>query len=101
MNRYARCSACGESHQCTQQKIYPDRGWILAFDMFGYYGGFSDQLDILFEKRLSHEWIMCHDCVVTFFRTFPMLAETFGKDHHESPDDTPCCEFSYQRDKDS
>jgi hypothetical protein len=97
MNRYARCSACGESRQCTQQKVYPDRGWILPFEMFGYYGGFSDQLDILFEKRISAEWIMCHDCVVKLLRTFPLLAETFGNDHHESPDDSPCCEFSCQR----
>jgi hypothetical protein len=38
---------------------------------------------------------MCHDCIVTFFRTFPMLAEHFGQGHHSYVGDVPCCEFAH------
>lgn len=54
----------------------------MEFEHFGYYGGFSDELEVAFGKRESKQWSLCHDCVVKFFDTFPALAESFGKGHH-------------------
>lgn len=95
-SKYAMCSACGAKAPCTQQDVYPDGGFVLPFETFGYYGGFSDAMSVLLGQRRSREWILCHDCVVTFFRTFPRLAETFGPNHHPCRSDIPCCEFAWR-----
>jgi len=94
--QYAVCSACDTPHPCTQQNVYPDNGLVLPYETFGYYGGFSDEMSVLLGSRRSNEWILCHDCVVTFFRTFPRLAEKFGSNHHPCRSDTPCCEFAWR-----
>lgn len=94
--RYATCSACGEQALCTQQDHYPDDGWVLPFDTFGYYGGFDDNIDVLLGGRISREWIFCHDCVVKLLNTFPRLAESVGPNCHSCDSDTPCCVHSWQ-----
>jgi hypothetical protein len=93
---YARCSACGEPRLCRSQDIYPDNGWVLPYETFGYYGGFSDSMRVLLGQQRSSEWILCHDCVVKFLRTFPALADSFGNGHHPCSDDSPCCEFAWR-----
>ena len=94
--RYATCSACAQQVICTQQQSYPDDGWVLAFDTFGYYGGFCDNLDVLLSRVRSREWIMCHDCVAKFLTTFPLLAQTIGQNCHPNSDVVPCCTHAWQ-----
>ena len=96
--RYATCSACHSRVPCTQQSHYPDKGWVLPFDTFGYYGGFDDAMPVLLGQQRTREWIMCHDCVVKFLATFPLLAETIGANCHSDDRDseTPCCRFAWQ-----
>lgn len=96
--RYATCSACRSQVPCTQQTYYPDNGWVLPFDTFGYYGGFDDNVGVLTGERLTREWILCHDCVVKFLDTFPLLAETIGANCHsvDRGRDAPCCRHAWQ-----
>lgn len=94
--RYVTCSGCGEQSICSAQEKYPDNGWVLPFDTFGYYGGFDDNIDVLFGERISRQWVLCHDCVVKFLDTFPRLAESLGKRLHHCHGDTPCCRFAWQ-----
>lgn len=96
--RYATCSACRQPAVCTQQDHYPDNGWVLPFDTFGYYGGFDDVMPVLLGQRLTREWILCHDCVVKFLDTFPLLAEDIGKNCHSDNRDSevPCCRHAWQ-----
>ena len=96
--KHAVCSACRTSYPCTQQDSYPDDGWVMPFDTFGYYGGFDDNIGVLLGGRRSREWILCHDCVVKFLDTFPLLAQDIGQNCHpadrESP--LPCCRHAWQ-----
>lgn len=96
--RLATCSACHTQVACTQQEVYPDKGWVLPFDTFGYYGGFDDNVDVLCGKVRSREWIFCHECVVKFLNTFPLLAEDIGANcHPDSRDsDVPCCRHAWR-----
>lgn len=95
---YATCSACQSKVPCTQQAHYPDSGWVLPFDTFGYYGGFDDNVSVLLGETRTREWILCHECVVKFLDTFPLLAETIGGNCHpdNSDSDTPCCRHAWQ-----
>ena len=93
----AICSACGEEAECTQQDNYPDNGWVLPFDLFGYYGGFDDNMAVLVGQRQSREWIMCHDCVVKFLDLFPRLSESLGGSSHPcSKNEEPCCKYAWR-----
>lgn len=98
ITRHAVCSACRTSVPCTQQETYPDDGWVMPFDTFGYYGGFDDNIDVLFGGRRSREWILCHDCVVKFLETFPLLAQDIGQNCHPADRDAPvpCCRHAWQ-----
>jgi hypothetical protein len=90
------CSGCGNSAPATQQENYPDNGWVMPFDSFGYYGGFDDNIDWLFNKEESRQWILCHDCVVRFLQLFPRLHKSIGKALHPCESDTPCCEWAWK-----
>lgn len=93
------CSACHTLVPCTQQELYPDDGWVLPFDTFGYYGGFDDNLPVLVGNRQSRQWIMCHDCVVKFLTMFPLLGETVGPSCHVVPREEgkePCCRHAWR-----
>lgn len=96
-NRTARCSACGNNQPCTQQQSYPDNGWVLPLDAFGYYGGFDDNISGLetFQTR-GREWIFCHDCVVKFLTLFPRLQVALAKGLHPCENETPCCEWAWR-----
>ena len=90
------CSACNNLSVATQQDDLPDRGWHLSYESFGYYGGFSDSLEVALGSRHSDNWILCHDCIVKFFDLFPNLADTYGLRHHPCRDDIPCCRFAWR-----
>jgi hypothetical protein len=94
--RYATCSACALRVICRSQDIYPDNGWVLPFDAFGYYGGFDDNIGITLGGTRSREWILCHDCVVKLLELFPRLSETIGANAHPCSSDTPCCRHAWQ-----
>lgn len=96
MSNYVRCSGCDYDVQCDEQKHLPSNGWDLPFDLFGYYGGFTDEVDVLFSNRRSRSWILCHDCIVKFLTLFPALAETIGKGTHPCDSETPCCEWAWR-----
>lgn len=92
------CSACGQTVETAGINPYPDNGWVLPYEEFGYYSGFTD--DMPWERRYSQLWLMCHDCVVKFLETFPKLGETINKGEHarKSGTDTtvPCCEWEWR-----
>jgi len=107
--QHALCHGCGENQRLTQQSSpkFPDGGWAMEFEHFGYYGGFSDDIDVAFGKRKSGSWSLCHDCVVRFFDAFPLLAEKFGQGHHPNfvhtdlpngergTSNVSCCRFAW------
>jgi hypothetical protein len=69
----------------------------MPFDLFGYRGGFSEEVGALVGNRHSREWILCHDCVVRFLDTFPLLAERAGLSAlHHCDAETPCCRFAWR-----
>ena len=96
MSNTVRCSGCGVETVCNQQKHLPDNGWDLPFDLFGYYGGFTDEVDVLFSNRRSRSWILCHDCIVKLLTVFPLLGDTIGRGTHLCEDETPCCEWAWR-----
>lgn len=97
------CDACGTVHDMKRidlksgEKLYEptEFGWFLPYKNFGYYMGFDDDIDVILGGEPYTDWWLCHDCVVKFFTTFPLLAEKFGKAHHPSDTDTPCCAFAW------
>lgn len=108
--RMITCDCCGKDDASTQQEDVPDDGWHLPVDLFGYYGGFSDNIGVLMGLEPSNWLVMCHDCVVKFLATFPMLAEKLtemghlnrrrdGIIHGVDPDDgreyPSCCEWAW------
>jgi hypothetical protein len=94
---YEMCDACGTAVPCTQQERVPDDGMRLDFLNSGYYGGFTDN----YPPREGLDWIMCHDCVVKFLETFPMLASNVtGGQHPADKNKKPCCKWAWAFDGD-
>jgi hypothetical protein len=97
MKDSVRCDACDEARDTS----YPtattiDSGWSLPYEAFGYYGGFTDNLDALMSDNDYRSWSMCHACIVKFLDTFPLLAKSIEKGAHPSPyDDKPCCSYAW------
>ena len=86
--RTITCDCCGNDDVSTQQEHVPDDGWHLPVDLFGYYGGFSDNIKVLMGQSPSSWMVMCHDCVVKFLTAFPLLAEKLtdmGHPNHNKP----------------
>jgi hypothetical protein len=92
-NETVKCDACGEARQVSMPTATTiDSGWSLPYDTFGFYGGFTDNLDID-EQR---QWRMCHACIVKFLDTFPLLAKSLEKGAHPCHyDEKPCCEYAW------
>lgn len=93
---FTQCPACEQTVPCTPGGIYPDAGWVLPFDLFGYYSGFDDAVPVLFGQRRSREFVLCHDCVVKLLELFPNLARAVGQNCHPCQDETPCCRHAWQ-----
>ena len=93
---YTTCTTCLERVPCTQQQTYPDNGWTLPIDVFGYYGGFDDNVSVLRGDVQSRLVVMCHGCVVKLLTLFPRLAEIVGANCHPCSDETRCCAHAWQ-----
>jgi hypothetical protein len=92
-----KCDACGEARQVSHPTATTiDSGWCLPYDAFGFYGGFTDNLDFLMSDTEPKSWNMCHACIVKLLDTFPLLAKSLAKGEHPSPyEDTPCCDYAW------
>lgn len=93
---FVKCSACGGGAPSTYQAGFPDHGWVLPFQHFGFYGGFTDDLGVLMGTDISKNWIICHDCIAILFHVFPKLAESIGAGTHPCEENTPCCKFAWR-----
>ena len=105
------CDACGSKSRLLSINGEMDGGWALPTSMFGYYGGFSDNVDVLlgdYTDAHINDLKICHDCVLKFLNTFPRLADKINGLSHPSihggltkkasqnPLDTPsCCRYSW------
>lgn len=99
------CDNCKEEVRATQQDNYPDNGWWLPYSHFGYYGGFTDEIDVLMGMADGKSLIICHDCIVRMLYFLPALGEAIGKGNHinqnrgkdfQHPLDVkPCCDWCW------
>jgi hypothetical protein len=98
MSAVVTCDGCGETTVCTQQEHLPDYGWALPYEQFGYYGGFTDEIEVLLGQRETNLAILCHDCVVKVLNALPMLANKIAPDdgHHPYEGETPCCKWAWK-----
>lgn len=97
------CDTCGKETPVVTGGSAPETGWELPVDQFGYYGGFSDNMDVLLGQE-ENAWLkMCHDCVLKFLDTFPLLAEKITclghSMKHDNWDDKlatkSCCKYAW------
>ena len=99
MSNAVKCDACGEARQGSQEWTTSpaiDDGWSLYYEAFGFYGGFTDDLNSLMSNAEPKSWNMCHACIVKFLDTFPLLAKSIEKGAHPSPyEDKPCCDYAW------
>jgi len=89
------CSACAESY-IPYNETLPANGWTLPYQLFGYCDGFSDDVGVLLGNQDSQQWIFCHDCIVKFLDTFPLLRASFDKGQHLCESETPCCDLAWR-----
>jgi hypothetical protein len=85
------CSGCDHQYPAIENGM--DNGLYLS-GFLGYYGGFTD-----WREMHDNMAVLCHDCCVKLFETFPILAKNVGIEkhdgHHSSRDKSlPCCEYS-------
>jgi hypothetical protein len=90
------CTACEKPVKAAHETDLPDDGWVLDFDYFGYYSGFTDEFHALIGAEPSRKFTMCHDCVVKLLELFPRLGELVGANNHPCQDAVPCCRHAWQ-----
>lgn len=91
--KYIRCTACGKDAGATQQDDAPDNGWEIYFDHFGYYGGFTDDI----QRKREKDAVVCHDCCVKLLDLFPEeFQKKFMMSHPGSTDGEPCCKYAWR-----
>lgn len=102
-NNYPRygfhvCHGCGMMAPHHEQKNYPDNGWSFPIDNFGYYGGFTDVISGLDSNEKFNILKFCHDCVLKFLETFPLLGMFITKGSHSQygPNEKPCCKYAWK-----
>lgn len=98
-NETVKCDACGEARQGSREWTTPPTivdGWSLYYEAFGFYGGFTDDINSLISNAQPKSWNICHACIVKFLDTFPLLAKSIEKGAHPSPyEDKPCCDYAW------
>ena len=91
------CTACGGGTPSPGANAdLLENGWVMDFENFGYYGGFTDDVDVLLGDRKSRNWHLCHDCIVKLLNLFPALAKTINAGQHPSEEIKPCCDFAWR-----
>ncbi len=87
------CNGCGSMAPHHSQENHPDNGWTFDLNNLGYYAGFTDCIG--FEATQIN---LCHDCVLKFLDTFPLLGILVGKGGHSpnGPDEKPCCQYAWK-----
>jgi hypothetical protein len=73
----------------------------LPYYAFGYYGGFSDNLDYLLAEKEHEPWRLCHDCILAIFSVLPALGKSMSIGQHPCDDDTPCCKWAWKHEDDT
>ena len=93
------CHGCEKPSMCTQQDSLPDNGWVFPYGIFGYYGGFTDNIDALLGlgDAENEHWILCHDCIVKILTVLPLLGESLPKGQHPCETAKPCCKWAWKR----
>jgi hypothetical protein len=94
MHGFHPCNGCGNMAPHHSQEGAPDNGWSIPVDNLGYYGGFTDALI----ENESNTINLCHDCVIKFIETFPMIGLLIGKGGHSQigPNEKPCCAWAWK-----
>lgn len=92
---WVTCVGCAKNEPCFFAVGYPENGLLVDLTMFGFYGGFVDDLpdEVLAENKLSP---LCHDCSVRLVTLFPALSERMGIGCHPCDLPEPCCDFAYK-----
>ena len=92
-----KCDACDELYPASiSASSAIDNGWWLPYDTFGYYSGFTDNLEAMMSDDEPKSWSICHACTVKFLDTFPLLAKSIEKGAHPSPyEEKPCCDYAW------
>ena len=87
------CHGCGSMAPHDSQESLPDNGWAFDLNLFGYYGGFTDAFGED-PQRIR----LCHDCVLKFLDTFPLLSVLIGNGCHSQngPNEVPCCRYAWK-----
>lgn len=87
------CHGCGSMAPHHSQKDAPDNGWTFNLNNFGYYAGFTDPFGD--PPQIIR---LCHDCVLKFLNTFPMLGVLVGGGCHSQngPNEKPCCRYAWK-----
>lgn len=92
-----RCAGCGSVTPSALQEDMPEHGWVLPYEDFGYYAGFTDNIDMLTEDRPSKTAPLCHDCVVKVLEVLPLLAAKIDQGvQHPYTGDVPCCPWGWK-----
>lgn len=89
------CHGCGSMAPHHSQISLPDNGWTFDLNLFGYYGGFTDPIG-----EESERIRFCHDCVLKFLETFPLLGMFIASGSHSmsGPNEKPCCKYAWKLD---
>lgn len=96
MHLLVKCTACGEDVEGEPlNDHFPVKGFVMPWEDFGYYGGFTDTQEDL-NTPPSQPWIWCHDCIVKLLQTFPLLAKTIPPGGHHCDNDIPCCNWAWR-----
>jgi hypothetical protein len=91
------CDGCGGTYAVDfPNSELPERGWSLPYYDFGYYGGFSDNIDYLVGDSEPKPWRICHDCVLAIFSVLPALGKSLRVGQHPCEDETPCCKWAWK-----
>lgn len=91
-----KCDECGIDAIATQQEELPDGGLELVPRLWGYYGGFTDNIPWQ-EATDTESIVLCHDCCVRLMYAFPSIAQAMGVGgHHPCRDEIPCCSYAWK-----
>lgn len=77
------CDGCSVNYQTNGLSLDISGGYAQFTDCFG-----EDYSD-------SHQFNLCHDCVLRMIELFPVLRTKFGTACHPTAAGSPCCDFGW------